>query len=159
MRVWKNAILDTAVLVIMAGMFASACAGNKAPIFVAQSGLAVAQSIGAIQDSVKKLTDAKVLTPEQALPVQERLLKLNDRVKPLPDLLRTIDNLQQAGSSTTDQVDRAIALLKVVGQDLSVTIGGVPVAQTTQPLIDLILAAQETVMTTLAEVARVREEN
>jgi hypothetical protein len=44
----------------------------------------------------------------------QSLLGINERMKPLPDLLRTIDNLQQAGDSSTTQVDQAIASRRIV---------------------------------------------
>lgn len=135
---------------------AQACAGNKAPVLVGQSGLAVAQSIGQLQTTVKQLTDAKVIPATAALRAQELLLAVNERIKPLPELLRTVDRIQQAGQSTTVPVDQAIAILQVVGQDLSTVLAGVPVGEATAKLIDLVRASQMVVQTTLTEVAKLK---
>lgn len=145
------------VPLIIAAFFASACAGNRAPQLVGESGLAVAQSIGQVQATVKQLTDAKVLPPEVALRAQDILIIANDRVKQLPALLRTIDKLQQADASPATQVDQAIAILTIVGQDISVVVAGVPVGEATAKLIDLIRASQLVVSSTLAQVAKLKE--
>lgn len=133
------------------------CAGvRRAPVLVAQSGLATANIIGELQTVTRKLTDAKVVTPQVAIVIQENLLRANDQLKPLPDILRTIDRLIAAGDSAAGPIDQAIAILTVVGQDLSVTIAGVPVGETAAPLIALIRQAQQTIQTTLIEIAKLR---
>lgn len=132
------------------------CAGKNAPILVAQSGIIVADSVGKISDAAKQLQQAQVLPAAAALGLQEALLQVNTKMAPLPALLRTIDNLQKAGSSTTVETDRAIALLTVVSQDISVVLAGVPVAGTAQQLITLVRAADKTVSDVLTEVAKIR---
>jgi len=146
------------VPLIIAALFMPACAGNRAPQLVGESGLAIAQSIGQLQTMVKQLTDAKVITTDVALRSQEVLLRANDRVKQLPPLLRTIDKLQQANASAATPVEQAIAILQIVGQDISVVIAGVPIGDATAKLIDLVRASQLVVQTTLEQVSRLREE-
>jgi len=134
----------------------NACAGHKAPILVASSALATAQGIERLSAAGKQLTDAAVLPPAVALGFQQKLLSANEKLKPLPDLLRTIDRLQVAGESTASNTDRAIAILQVVGQDISVVVAGVPVSQATDALIDLVRAAQKTIQDILIEVSRIQ---
>lgn len=154
--VWFSGTFACIALVLAFGALDAGCAGNKAPILVGNSGLAVAQTIGQVQQAVRNLTETNVITAPQALQIQERLLKINDQLKPLPDILRTIDKLQMAGSSTQASVDQAIAILKVVGQGITVVVGGVPVSEITEPLIKFVLAAQDAVQTTLVEVAKLK---
>jgi hypothetical protein len=145
------------LLVVAAAIASTAASCPKTPaVLVGQSGLAVAQSIGQLQSAVKQLTDQKALPPPVALAVQEKLLELNGHVAKLPELLRTIDTLTQASQNAAGPIDQAVAILTVVSQDLSVTIAGVPLAPTTEVLIKLIRAAQQTVTTTLLEVAKLR---
>lgn len=141
---------------LLACLGLGACAGKNAPILVAQSGIIVADSVGKISDAAKQLQQAQVLPATAALGLQEALLQVNTKMEPLPALLRTIDNLQKAGSSTTVETDRAIALLTVVSQDISVVLAGVPVAGTAQQLITLVRAADKTVSDVLTEVAKIR---
>jgi hypothetical protein len=135
---------------------APACAGHRAPILVGQSALAAAQGIERLSDAGKQLEEAAVLPTAVALNFQKLLLSANDRLKPLPDILRTIDRLQQAGETTGSDVDKAIAILTVVGQDISVVIQGVPLSDATARLIELTRAAQQTVQTILVEVSKIR---
>ncbi len=144
------------IVLVIALLSAAGCAGNKAPIVVGNSAVAVANSIGALNQAGKQLTDAAVIAPAVNLRLQQVLLAANDKLKPLPDILRTIDHLQTAGSSTASETDRAIAILQVVGQDISIAIAGVPVSDATAKLIELVRAAQQTVQTVLVQVAQIR---
>lgn len=144
------------VALALASATVTGCAGNKAPVLVAQSAVAMADVIGQVSAAGKTLTDASVLTPAINLGLQKTLLEINEKMKPLPDLLRTVDRLQTAGSASATETDRAIAILTVIGQDVSVVIGGVPVSDATKVLIDLVRAAQKTVSTVLVEVSKIR---
>jgi len=131
-------------------------ATHQAPILVGQTALAVASSIERLSITGRQLQEAAILTPAAALGFQRALLAVNTQLQPLPDLLRTIDALQQAGASTTSQVDRAIAILSVAGQNISVVIAGVPLSETTEVLIGLVRTAQKTVTDVLIEVAKIK---
>lgn len=131
-------------------------ATHKPAVLVGQSGLAITQSIGAIQTSVKQLTDANVIPPNVALGIQTQLLAINTKLAPLPDLLRAIDALEAAGNSEGTSVEQALAILKVVGQDLSIVVSGVPAAAAASSMIDLVRAAQATIQTTMIEVAKLK---
>lgn len=144
------------IALILTLLTVPACAGNRAPILVGNAAVAVADSIGQLSEAGRQLQEAGVLPVAVALGFQEKLLAANERLKPLPDILRTVDDLQKAGSSTTEPVDRAIAILTVVGQDISVVIGGVPASEATGRLIDLVRAAQQAVSGVLVEVAKIR---
>jgi len=137
-------------IAFMVGIVLSSCAENKAPVLVGQSGLAIAQGIGQLQTTTKQLTDAKALTPEQALKVQQALLDANEKVRPLPQLLRDIDAAQQASLPTATLIDRGLAILQVVGNDLTLSVAGVPVSDTVKQLLDLVRATQNTIATTTA---------
>lgn len=139
--------------------FVSGCsdAAKRAPVLVAQTGVALADSVGAISKATEQLEKASVLPAAAALSVQEGLLKANTSLKPLPDILRTIDAAQKAGDSASTDVEKAIAILKVVAPDISVLLAGVPITEGTKALIELVRAAQGTVTTVLLEVARLRE--
>ena len=143
-------------LALVLAVSLSSCAGNPAPILVANSAVAVADSVAAISNAGKQLQQAAVLSVPINTALQQQLLAINTRMQPLPDLLRTIDRLQQAGSMSVSEVEKAIAILQIVGQDISVTIGGVPMSDATKVLIDLVRAAQKTVQTVLIEVAKIR---
>lgn len=132
------------------------CVGNRVPIIVGNSAVAVADIIGQLSAAGKKLTDASVLPPASNLNLQQTLLSINNRMKPLPDLLRTVDRLQQAGDSTQSETDQAIAILTVIGQDISVVVAGVPVSDVTKVLIDLVRSAQQTVQMVLVEVGKIK---
>lgn len=131
-------------------------AGKRAPILVAQTGLGVAKTIGAISDAGKALQQASVLPAATALKLQEGLLKINTALAPLPNALRAIDNAQKAGSTANNDVDKALAILQVVGGDLTTLLAGVPVNNLTEALIGLVKTAQTTVQTVLIEVARLK---
>lgn len=133
-----------------------ACAGHRAPLLVADASNATADTIQQLSTAGAQLVDAKVLPPNVALSFQGKLKAVNDQLRPLPDILRTIDRLQVAGDPTASETDRAIAILTVVGQDISVVVAGVPLSETTSKLIDLIRASQKTVQTTLIEVAKLK---
>lgn len=141
---------------VLACSLACTTAGNRAPILVAQSGLAVSQSISQVSTAAEQLQKASVLPAAANLRVQETLLAINGKLKPLPDLLRTIDAAQKAGQSGGTTVDQAIGILQVVSTDLSGVLAGVPVAETTKALIELVRAAQTTVTNVLVEVARIK---
>lgn len=149
----------TAVLMLSVALLSTGsvgCSNNRAPILVGQSGLAVAQSIGQISDAAAQLQKASILPAAAALSVQTALLNVNTQMKPLPDILRTIDNAQQAGEAAQGDVDKAIAILQVVGADLSTLLAGVPIDATTKVFIELVRQAQTTVQTVLVEVARLK---
>lgn len=149
----------TILALVVALTLTPGCAGNKAPVLVGQSGLAVAQSIGVLQTGVKDLTPNPIPYPV-SLRIQEDLLKVNDKLRPLPDLLRTIDKLQAANQTATPQIDQALAILELAGQDISVLITGVPVTDATtdamKQLVALVRAAQGAVQTTLEAVAKLK---
>ena len=136
---------------------ASCPGGARAPILVAQSGVALTASIGQISEAASALTKANVLPAASALQLQERLLTLNTALKPLPDLLRTIDAAQKAGQSPAGDVERALAILQVVSPQISVLLAGVPIAASTQQIITLVRTAQQTITTVLLEVAKLRQ--
>jgi hypothetical protein len=144
------------VVVLALTPLLSGCAGHRAPILVAQSAVAMADIIGQVSTAGKNLTDAAVLTPAINLNLQKTLLGINDKMQPLPELLRTVDRLQQAGDPTQSETDRVIAILTVIGEDISVVVGGVPISDATKVLIDLVRAAQKTVSTVLVEVGKIK---
>lgn len=137
-------------------LFTLGCAGeHRAAVLVGQSGLAAAQAVGQLQDTTKALT-GPTITPAQALVVQQRLLAINDKIRPLSEMLRTIDRMEQAHESSADLVNQTIAMLEVIGQDVSVSLFGVPLNETTAALIDTIRAAQQTVQTTLVALGQLK---
>lgn len=146
------------ICVLIVALTLSACAHHNPAIVVGQSGLAVAKSIGTLQDATKALT-GPVIPASVALSIQERLVAANDRLRPLPDILRTIDRLQQAGQSAGTEVDKAIAILTVAGQDISIVLAGVPLSTETRALIDAVTTAQKVVQSLLIEVARIKGVN
>lgn len=147
--------LSRSLTLLLVLSFSAACVHNP-PILVGQSALAAADSIGKLSTAAKQLEQAAVLPPAAALNFQRALLAVNDKLLPLPDILRTIDRLQKAGSSSASETDRAIAILTVAGQDISVVVAGVPVSDATKALIDLIRAAEQTIQSVLVEVAKIR---
>lgn len=148
-------LFRSVALILALAISAGACRHN-APLLVGQGALAVAQSIETLSNAGKQLQEAAVLPTAVALGFQERLLVVNDKLKPLPDILRTIDRLQEAGDPMNTEAERAIAILTVVSQDISVVIAGVPVSDASKQLIDLVRAADQTVSAVLTQVARVR---
>lgn len=146
------------VLVSLAIAFTvlSASCGKRIPIVVGDAGLAVTQGISQIQTTTKQLTDSGVLPPAVALAIQQKLLALNDKVRPLPDILRKIDALEKAGTVDGPLIDQAISVLTVLGTDMTVVIQGVPVSATAKALLDAVMATQQTVETTLIEVAKLK---
>lgn len=141
---------------LAAALIGTGCAGHRAPILVGQAGLATAQSIEKLSDAGKQLQQAGVLPVAAALGFQERLLQVNEKLKELPNILRTIDRLQEAGNPTAGEVDRAVAVLTVVSQDVSVVIAGVPLSEATGQLITLVRAADKTISDILVGVAQIR---
>lgn len=133
-----------------------ASAGQKAPVLVGQSGVAVAQIIGQLSEAGAALQKAGTLPATAALHFQETLLSVNTKLRPVPDALRAIDAAQKAGTSTTGQVDAVLAVLQAVAPELATLLAGVPIDATTKAVIDLVRTAQGTVQTVLVEVARLR---
>lgn len=149
-------MLKKLTLVLCLAFTATSCANKRAPILVGQSAVAIASSIEQLTNAGKQLQEASVMPTAVALNYQRALLAVNDKLKPLPDILRTIDNLETAGSSSASEVDRAIAILTVVGQDISVVVAGVPVSEATTTLINLVRTAQKTVQDVLIQVAQIK---
>jgi hypothetical protein len=150
----------TSIIIVLALLIPAincTSATQRAPILVAQTGLAVARSIGELSAAVKQLQQASILPAAAALRLQETLLAINTKLEPLPGILRTIDAAQTAGDAAQTDVDRAIAVLQVVSADISTVLVGVPVAETTKVLIDLVRTAQTTVSTVLVEIARLKQ--
>ncbi len=135
------------------------CSNNRAPVLVAQTGVAVSQSIGNISSAAAQLEKAGTLPTAAALNVQQTLLKANTALKPLPDILRTIDAAQKAGDSVEGDVDKAIAILQVVSPEIATVLAGVPVAETTRAFVDLVRAAQQAVTTATIELAKLKGGN
>ena len=150
-------IRNLACALVIAAVAATGCGGSRrAAVLVGQSGLATAQTVGQLQQTTKQLTDASVISPEVALSVQQKLVSINEKLRPVPDLLRTIERLTAAGDDVTGDLDRAIAVLEVVGTDLSVVIQGIPLADAAKALVDLLRQSQQTVQKTLIELAKLR---
>lgn len=143
-------------LSLVLALSSGACAGKRIPILVGNSAVAVADVIGQLNVVGKQLTDASVIAPTVNLHFQQTLLAANNKMKPLPDILRTVDRLQKASQPTGSETAQAIAILTVVGQDISVVIAGVPVSDSTKVLIELIRSAQQTVQTVLIEVGKIQ---
>ena len=134
-----------------------ACAGHRAPVIVGQTGHTISASVDKVSAAVESLTAQKVIPPQTALTIQQNLQAVNARLKPLPGLLRTIEKIQATDTDATDVITQAIAILDIVGQDISITIAGVPISDTTKSLIELIRATTRLIQDTLVEVASIRE--
>jgi len=152
-----------AIVVLIVGcLFAVSVTGcsdaaKRAPVLVAQSGVALTGSIGQVSDAAAALQKASILPAAAALQLQEGLLAVNSALKPLPDILRTIDAAQKAGAAQQGDVEKAIAILQAVSPQISVLLAGVPVNETTKQIIALVRAAQATVTSVLLEVAKLRQ--
>lgn len=144
------------IIVAFIALFSFACAGKTIPVIIGQVGLGVAQAIGQIQTTTKNLTDTGTLPPAVALTIQQKLLDMNDQMRPLPDLIRLLDQLQKAGKTDAVAADKAIAILQVLGSDLATLVVGVPVSETARSLLNAVVAAQQTVQTTMIEIAKMR---
>jgi alcohol dehydrogenase class IV len=149
-------ILLACALITIGLVLNLACSNNKAPILVGQSGLGIAQGIGQLQTTTKQLTDAKVLTPEQALKVQQALLDANGKMAPLPQILLDIDAAQTAGNPTATLVERGLAVLQVVANDMNIVVGGVPVSDATKQVLALITSTQTTIATVTAQLNKLK---
>jgi hypothetical protein len=133
------------------------CAARSVPVLVAQSALGVAQAVGQLQLAAEQLHRAGALDTRAALGVQERLLKVNARVATLIPALKAIDRVQQAGAPVSaTEVDAVLTAVIALSEELSLVVAGVPVADATRQLLELVRAAQQAVATTLVEVARLR---
>lgn len=145
------------VLAVALALALPACAARSVPVLVAQSALGTAQAVGQLQVAAEQLHRAGALTTPQALAVQQQLLRVNAKLEALLPLLRAIDRVQQAGAPVgVSEVDAILSAVIAVSQDLSLVVAGVPVAETTRSLLELVRTAQQAVATTLVEVARLR---
>lgn len=134
-----------------------ACAARSVPVLVAQSALGTAQAVGQLQVAAEQLHRAGSLTTPQALAVQTQLLRVNQRLGALVPMLQAIDRVQQAGAPVSvTEVDAILGAVIAISEDLSLVVAGVPVAETTRSLLELVRAAQSAVATTLVEIARLR---
>lgn len=144
-----------AMLVVLA--LSTACAAKSVPVLVGQSALGLAQSVGQLQVAAEQLHRAGALTTPQALAVQQRLLTVNTRIGQIIPTLRAIDRVQQAGAPIgATEVEAVLAAVVAVSEELSLVVAGVPIAETTRQLLELVRTAQQAVATTLIEVARLR---
>lgn len=133
------------------------CAARSVPVLVAQSALGTAQAVGQLQVAAEQLHRAGTLTTPQALLVQQRLLRVNSRIADVIPALKAIDRLQQGHAPLTiAEIDTVLASVIAISEELSLVVAGVPVADTTQALMDLVRASQQAVATTLVEIARLR---
>lgn len=144
-----------AILVVLA--LGVGCAARSVPVLVAQSALGTAQAIGQVQVAAEQLHRAGALTTPQALAVQQQLLRVNAKLEALLPLLRAIDRGQQAGAPVgVSEVDAVLQAVVAISEELSLVVAGVPIADTTRQLLDLVRAAQQAVATTVVEIARLR---
>lgn len=145
------------VLAVALALALPACAARSVPVLVAQSALGTAQAVGQLQVAAEQLHRAGALTTPQALAVQQQLLRANQKLDALVPMLKAIDRVQQAGAPVgVSEVDAILSAVIAVSQDLSLVVAGVPVAETTRSLLELVRTAQQAVATTLVEVARLR---
>lgn len=147
----------TVALVLLTLGVTAGCAARSAPVLIAQSALGTAQTVGQLQVAAEQLHRTGALSTAQALTVQQRLLRVNTRLGEVVPVLKAIDRLQQAGAPVTlAEVDAVLAAVIAISEDLSLVVAGVPVADSTRALLDLVQASQQAVATTLVEIARLR---
>lgn len=142
---------------VLALLLVQGCAARSMPVLVAQSALGLAQAVGQLQLAAEQLHRAGALTTSQAIAVQTRLLAVDDRIRDLVPTLRAIDRGQQAGAPVgVSEVDAVLQAVVAISEELSLVVAGVPIADTTRQLLDLVRAAQQAVATTVVEIARLR---
>lgn len=135
----------------------SGCASKSAPVVVAQTSLGLTQAIGAVQAGAISLHQAGVIDTPTALKMQERLLAINAKVGEIVPVLKTLDRLQQAGvKPTAGEVDQVLTQVFLIAQDLAGIAGDVPGGDQTRQFLELLRASQQTVTTTMIEIARLR---
>ena len=145
-----------AAIIVVALLAAQAC-DRPIHITVAQSALGLSQSIGQMQIAAEQLQRAGALDTRVALSVQEKLLKLSIRVENLLPTLHAIDRLYAANAPVTvAEIDAVLQIVIAISNDLSLVVAGVPVAETTAQLLELMRVTQQSVATTLIEIAKLR---
>lgn len=146
----------TAIAAAIALASGCASAGQRTPVLVGQSGVALAQTIGRLSEAGAALEKAGSLPPAAALHFQEALLTINNNLKPVPNALRAIDAAQKAGTGVGSQVDQVLAVLQAIAPELSSLLAGVPIDATTKALIELVRTSQAAIQSVLVEVARLK---
>lgn len=134
------------------------CAGKSAPVVVAQTSLGLAQAVGAVQQGAITLHTQGVIDTPTALRMQERLLVINGKIGEIVPVLKTLDRLQQAGvKPTAGEVDQVLTQVFLIAQELSVLAADVPGgSDQAKAFLELLRVSQQTVTTTLIEIARLR---
>jgi len=135
----------------------SGCAGKSAPVVVAQTSLGIAQTIGAVQTGATSLHQAGVIDAKTALRIQERLLAINTKVGEIVPYLKAFDRLSQAGVKPAPaEVDAVLTQIFLIAQELSLIGADVPGGEGSKAFLELLRTSQQTVTTTMIEIARLR---
>lgn len=144
-------------LLALAFLLNIGCAGNAAPVVVAQATLGLAETVGQLQESMVKLHQAGVVDARSALKVQQKLLVVNKQIEKIIPYLEAVDRLQKSGvKPTAREIDKLISDVFSILQELNVVNGEVPVADATKPFLDLYRSLQTTLTTTMIELGRLR---
>lgn len=146
-----------ACLLAIAILLNVGCAGNAAPVVVAQATLGLAETVGQLQESMVKLHQAGVVDARSALKVQQKLLTVNKQIERIVPYLEAIDRLQKSNvKPSAGEIDKLISDVFSILQDLNVVNGEVPVSESTKPFLDLYRSLQTTLTTTMIELGRLR---
>lgn len=152
-----NAPFGPAVLLVLVLPTMSACAAKSAPVLVAKASLGIAQTIGQIQTAAIDLHKAEVIDTRTAIRVQDRLLSINRQIEKVVPYLEAIERLQKSGvKPTRSELDSLITQVYLTLQELTLVGADMPLAEETRAFLALIRTAQQTMTTTMIELARVR---
>lgn len=128
------------------------CAGNSAPVLVANVGDKFSVSIEQIQIDTHDLQVANILPVNLAIKVQENLLKANNEIAKLPPILKILDQAPNA-----DKIQEAILILQNANGFLTAAGVGLPDNVSVSKLIQAIQLTQNLIITTAAQIAQVKK--
>lgn len=149
MPVWLVAILGGSMLL-------SAC-GKSPVVLVGESGVVASTFIESASNAVEAVREPRGPVPSaRALEIQEALLIANGDIKKLIPILKAIDAAQQAGDPTAGNLDAAFALVASVSNRLNLVVKGVPVAEATARLLEVVNNARGAFATIQATLEKIR---
>lgn len=144
-------------LLVACTVFQGCALHRKIPVLAAETTLGTAQTIGQLQVAGEQLQRANVLTVQQAITLQSKLLTLNNKVAQVVPMLRAINVILQSGTTpSASEIERVVAIIVAISQELAVLLTGVPVNEQTAQLQSLVMESQRVILTTISEIARIQ---
>jgi hypothetical protein len=144
------------MLLLIATLGVSACAGRTAPVLIGETGIAASGFIHEASKIAVSLETPGPISKERSLEIQQALGRANMKLRDLPPILRALDAAQKANNPTAPLIEQALDIIAVVSKDLDLSVQGIPVLEVTTQFAALVNQARGAVATVRATVEAIR---